>query len=74
MSNPHKVFSCADPAAQQLAGLIPEPDDSFVGGGKLIPVDGQGEILGLIAGRNRTLPREPKGKFAKDRPSTLESR
>ena len=74
MSNPHKVFSCADPAAQQLAGLIPEPDDSFVGGGKLIPVDGQGEILGLIAGRNRTLPREPRGESSKDRPSTLESR
>ena len=73
MSNPHKVFSCADPAAQQLAVSIPEPDASFVGGGKLIPVDGQGEILGLIAGATEPFP-ESRKKVPKDRPSTLESR
>ena len=52
MSNPHEVLGGAAPATEEPARPhIPEPYDAQAGGGKLIPVHGEGDILVLIVGR-----------------------
>ena len=52
VSNPHEGLSRAAPATEEPARPhIPEPYDAQAGGGKLIPVHGEGDILVLIVGR-----------------------
>ncbi len=52
MSDPHEGLSRAGPATEEPARPhIPEPYDAQAGGGKLIPVHGEGDILVLIVGR-----------------------
>ena len=52
VSNPHEVLGGAAPATEEPARPhIPEPYDAQAGGGKLIPVHGEGDILVLIVGR-----------------------
>ena len=52
MSDPHEGLSRAAPATEEPARPhIPEPYDAQAGGGKLIPVHGEGDILVLIVGR-----------------------
>ena len=52
MSNPNEILGGAAPATEEPARPhIPEPYDAQAGGGKLISVHGEGDILVLIVGR-----------------------
>ena len=61
MSDPHEGLSRAAPATEEPARPhIPEPYDAQAGGGKLIPVHGEGDILVLIVGALLSLVRESR--------------